>query len=137
MDLPQKFIASVYANRGSVVYTEPGSVIQTDHGKFLVVINRIEDSVKYVVVNHKENRYAQSCEQPKVTKQDAPCLCKYPISYVDCSQVFSMDFGKFEEGFSEKKFVAKGKMAPEAMARISDAGLRSPKLRGFEKEWFK
>lgn len=136
MDLPQDLIKKAYSERSSVVLTLVGSVIQhADHNKFLLVIGNCGGYVRCCVINSNLSRFAQSCDQPSITPEDLECLAHK--SYVNCSEVVSIDTITFQRRIDEKMFIPKGHLAEDAMARVLSAGQQSSKLRPVEKQYFK
>lgn len=137
MDFPKDFVIKNFSDRGTVFHTETGSVIQTDHGKFLLIVKSLEESLKCVVINHALSKHAQVCDQPKVTEDDISCLNAYDVSYVNCSEIISIEMETYKKRIEDKTFVPKGHMSERAMAEILNAGQHCTKLKPFEQNFFR
>lgn len=142
MELPAALVNSSYSQRSSVVHTETNSVIETDHGKFLLVIKKLDERVICCAIN--SIRYGKTVDsqmeireedQPAITPQDLPVLDH--ISFVNCASLFEINIASFYEKINQSIFKPVGHLGETAMAHVLRAGQKCRVLRKYQQDYFK
>ena len=142
MEFPTSVTSRFADKRGAVVHTDMGSLINVDHGKFILVLKKIDGVIGYCVINSKrynidpESKVQISFnDQPIITNKDFPGL-KKDKSYVNCGNVGLIEESEFNYRIRSGVFQYVGSIELEKMQDILARGQSCKVLKPFQKLFF-